>query len=30
MRAAPIVILAGVGVAVSVLFIFARGWRSRR
>jgi len=30
MRAAPIVILAGVGVAVAVLFIFARTWRPRR
>ena len=30
MRVAPIVILAGVGVAVAVLFIFARTWRPRR
>ena len=30
MRVAPIVILAGVGVAVGVLFIFARTWRPRR
>ena len=30
MRVAPIVILAGVGVAVGVLFVFARTWRPRR
>lgn len=30
MRVAPIVILGGIGVAVAVLFIFARSWRPRK
>jgi hypothetical protein len=30
MRVAPIVILGGIGVAVAVLFLFARSWRPRK